>query len=113
DQQYDADDSDDAEIHARAHQREQRANSRRGKRREDGHWMNKTLIENAEHDIDGDDRGDDESQFSAERGLEGECCALEMSDHTGGKADIALRLADHLHCLPERDAGGETEGNGG
>ena len=80
DQKHDADDRDDVEIVARDHQRQQRAHAGRRQRRKDRDRMDVALIEHAQHDIDGDDGGEDQQQLVAERGLEGERRALEARD---------------------------------
>ena len=49
------------------HQRQQRADSGRRQRRENGERMDEALIKHAEHDIDGDDRGQDQEQLIGER----------------------------------------------
>jgi hypothetical protein len=47
------------------HQREQRAHAGRGQRREDGDGVDVALVEDAEHDVDGDQRGEHEDRLVA------------------------------------------------
>ena len=67
DQKDDADDGDDGQIVAGHHQRQQRADSGGRQRREDGERMDEALIEHAQHDIDGDDRRQDQEKLIGER----------------------------------------------
>ena len=70
DEQDDADQRDDAEVRARDEQREQRADAGRRQRGDDGDGVDVALVEHAEHDVDGDQRGEDEQRLVGERGLE-------------------------------------------
>ena len=56
DEQDDADKSHDTEFHAEEQQREDRTDGSRRQSREDRERMNITLVQHAEHDIDGDER---------------------------------------------------------
>ena len=65
----------------------------RRQRREDGDRMDEALVEHAEHDVDRDDRGEDQEELVAERRLEGERRALEARDDAVRHADVGFRLA--------------------
>ena len=77
DQEDDADDRDDAEIAAVEHQRQQRADPGRRQGREDRDRVDVALVQHPQHDVDRDDRGDDQHQLVAERRLKGQRRALE------------------------------------
>ena len=70
DQQDDADDADDVEVHAEEQQREDGADAGGGQRGEDGDGMDVALIEHAQHDVDGDERGEDEDRLVGQRCFE-------------------------------------------
>ncbi len=63
DQEDDPDQRHDVELHPAQHQRQQRAHPRRGQRGEDGHRVDVALVEHAEHDVDGDQRGQDQDRL--------------------------------------------------
>src|SRR4029077_11805843 len=90
DQQHDADDGDDVEIVARDDEGEQSADAGGRQRREDRHRVDKALIENAQHDVDGDYGGQDQEQLVLQRGLEAEGGALEAGQDAGRQFDVAL-----------------------
>ena len=66
DEQDDADDGDDAEVLAEEHEREQGAHAGRGERGKNGDGVNEALVQNAEHDIDRHQRGQDEQSLIGE-----------------------------------------------
>src|SRR5581483_9260163 len=82
----------------------------RGERREDGEGVDVALVEDAEHDVDGDERGEDEQRLVGERGLEGLGGALEARADARREPEVARRLLDGGDGLAEGDAGGEVEG---
>ena len=101
------------EIVAGDHQRQQRADAGRRQRREDRDRMDEALVEHAQHDIDGDDRGQDQEQLVGQRRLERQRRALEAGDDAERLADVDLRLLDRIHRLAERGARRQVEGDGG
>ena len=98
-----------AEVVAGQHQREQRADAGRRQRRQDRDRVDVALVEHAEHDVHGDDRGEDQQQLVGERRAEGERRALEVGLHAGRQAELRLRRLDRLHRVAERRAGREVE----
>ena len=62
--------SDHAEIVAERHQRQQYADAGRRQRREDGDGVDETLVEHAQHDVDGEDGGQDQERRRLQRLLE-------------------------------------------
>ncbi len=65
DQQDHPNQRNQAEFGARQQQRQQRAHRRRRQRREDGHRMDKALVEDTEHHIHGDQRRQNQPQCVA------------------------------------------------
>ena len=116
DQQDDADDGDDAEILAEDDEREQRANAGRGQRGKNCDGVDEALIEDAEHDVDGDQRGENQQRFVGERVLERRRGALEIGLQAGGKVKVLGNLVDVLIAVPSDALGARlnetvTEGN--
>ena len=89
DQQDDADERDDVNSVPADHQGEQRADARRGQRGEDRDRVDVALIEHAEDDVDGDERGEDEQRLVAERRLKGLRRALESGLECSRAAELA------------------------
>ena len=67
--------------------------------------MDVALVENAEHDIDRDQRGQDEQRLVGERRLEGLGGALEARADARRQADVARGALDRGDRVAERDAG--------
>ncbi len=59
DEQDDADERDDAQVGSGEQQRKNGAYAGRGQRGENGERMDQALVEDAEHDIDGNQRGEE------------------------------------------------------
>ena len=112
DQQDDADDGHDVEILPGDHQRQQGADSRRRQGREDGDRVDEALIEHAQDDVDGEDRGGDQHELVVERILEGEGGPLEVGQDAGREGDLALGALDGVDRLAEGCAWREVEGDG-
>ena len=81
---------------------EQRADAGRGQRREDGHRVDVALVEHAQHDVDADDRGQDQPQLVGERGLVGVRGAEEGRGDRRRQRDVLRRLPDRAR--PRRPA---------
>ena len=76
-EQNDADESDDAEVGSGEQQRQDCANPGRRQRGENREWVNQALVENAENDVDGDERSKNKIGLVLERILEGLRGSLE------------------------------------
>ncbi len=109
DQQDDPDERDHAEVDAADEQRQDRADAGRGQRREDRDRVDVALVEHAEHDVDGHERGEDEQRLVRERGAEGLRRALEAPIDARGKSDLAGRPLDEVDAGAERRAGRQVE----
>ena len=96
----------------RDEQRQERADAGRGERREDRHRVDVALVEHAEDDVDGDERGRDEQPLARQRVLEGLGGAREARDHARREHHVALRGVDRVDGLAERRVGREVEGEG-
>ena len=70
DQHQQADHRDDREVEAEQPSAQQRADRRRRQAGQDGQRMDEALVEDAEHDVDRDDRAEDEQALVGERVLE-------------------------------------------
>ena len=74
--------------------------------------MHEALVQDAEDDVDGDQRGEDEEAFVRERTFEGGCGSLVVGDDALGEVGVFDDLVDGVECLAERVAGGEVERDG-
>ena len=109
DEQENADQGHDAEIGAGDEQGENRADAGGRQRGENGERMDQALVKDAEHDVDGDESGEDEIGFVLERLLEGLRRALEGGVNGGGHAHIALGLFERGYGIAQRDVGCEIK----
>ena len=71
DEQDDADEGDDRKLALAHHERQERADARGRQRGKNGDRVDVALVEDAEHDVDGDERGEDEHRLARERFAEG------------------------------------------
>ncbi len=84
-----------------------------GKRRQDRDRMDEALIEHAQHDIDRDDRRQDEQQISLpSEAWKASAAPWKTVTMLARHADLLLGLADGVDRLAERDAGRQIEGDG-
>ena len=112
DEQENAEHGDHAEIEVDRHQHEQRADAGGGKRRQDGDRMDGALVEHAEDDVDGHERGGDEQRLAGERGEKGVGVALEGGDQRLRLSALLLDLPDGVDRVAERHARLQIEGYG-
>ena len=112
DEQDDADERHDREIGARDEQGQDRAAAGRGQRGDDRERMDEALVQDAEHEIDGHQGGQDQEGLVGEGGLEGLRRALETAVDGGGDADPLQGGLDGAGGGGERGARGEIEGHG-
>jgi len=63
DEKNDADHGDDGKLSPEKHERDQRAYASGRQRRDDRQRMNQALVENAENDVDGEQRSQDENRL--------------------------------------------------
>ena len=111
DQQDDADDGDHAQILAEEHERQQRAHAGRRQRGENGDGVNEALVENAEHDVDGDQRGQNQQRFIGERIVERCRGALEVGLQAGREVEILGHLVDVVDGRAQRGVRRQVERN--
>jgi hypothetical protein len=83
----------------REQEREQRADARRRQRRQDRDGMDVALVEHAEHDVHGDDRGEDQPDLvsSDERNAAAAPCSFTCADR---HVDVALRRSIAFTASP-------------
>src|ERR1700733_6778112 len=86
DEQQDADGGDDRELGIEQPQRQRRADAGREQRRENGERMDQALVEDAEHDIDRDERCAEQKRHARLRLLEGRGGGGEGAPDGGGGA---------------------------
>ncbi len=108
DQQNDADDADHVEILAGDHQRQQRPDAGRGQRRQDRDGMNEALVQHAQHDVDGDEGGDQQEDLARQGILESLGGTQALSSTAA--SDRPQRLGPRRPCW--RCAFGQVEGYG-
>src|SRR5207253_6309569 len=71
--------------------------------------MDITLVQNPEHDVDGDERRENQPRLVRQRSLEGLGCALKTPPNTGRQADLLSSPLDRCHRVTERVARREIE----
>ena len=94
--------ADHAKILAEQHQRQDGADAGRRQRRENGDRMNVALIQHAEHDVDGDERRQDQPGLSGQRFREFGGVAGIDADDAAGHADPRLDRLDGVDGVAER-----------
>ena len=112
DQQDDADQGDHRQLGVHHHQRQQGADTRGGQRGENGDGVDVVLVENAEHDVDGDQRGQDQIRLRVQGGLKGLRGSLEARTNRGWQSEAALQLLDRGDTLSQRSIQRHIEGEG-
>src|SRR5262249_58408321 len=106
------DEGDHAEIGPAEQQGEDGADAGGGERGEDGEGMDVALVEDAEDDVDGDQRGEDQQRLVGERGLEGLGRSLERGTEARRETETTGGGLDGGDGVAEGDPGGEVEGEG-
>ena len=93
-------------------ERDERAETRRRQGRDDGQRMCEALVEHAQHDVDGDQRREDEQRLL--RGLlrEGRRVARRLAAQSRRCMHLRHRLVDVLQGVVERVTGAGIVGNG-
>src|SRR3989442_1325800 len=109
-EENDPDESDDVERRAAELQGQDRADARRRQRREDRDRVDVALVEHTQHDVDGDEGGEDQDGLVGERGLEGLRGALEARVHRQREPDLALGGPDRGDGVAQRRVRRQVEG---
>ena len=114
DQEDDANQRDDGELLTRYHEREQRAEPGRGQRREDRERVYQVLIEDTQHEIDGDKSREDEKRRRGLLLLKGKRLAGKLHVNRTGYMEILPDLQDLRQNLADADilSGVEADGHG-
>ena len=73
--------------------------------------MNEALIQNAEHDIHRNERGQNQQAFVRERTLKRSGSALVVRDHAAGQIRFRDDFVDRVERFAERRSGSEIERN--
>src|SRR5713226_3712625 len=106
----DTDERDDAEIVAGKQQRENCADAGRGQRGKNRDGMNVALIEHSQHDVNGDDRGQNEPGLTRKRIVKGSRGSLETGVDAARQIDFLFRLRDRRGGLAQGNSGSKIEG---
>ena len=109
DEKNDADQRNQAEIKSVGHQDRERADAGRWQRRQDRQRMNIAFVEDAEDQIDHDQRRQDEERHRAQRLLEGLCGALKARGQRCGRPHRRHRFLDSVGRLSQRHPLGKIE----
>ena len=112
DEQDDADEGDQRELGIEELQRQQRAEPGRGQRGNDRERMRQALVEDAEHDVDGNERGDDQQRLRADRLAKGARIAGIFRMQRIGHVHLRDRLLDAPCRLLDWRVLVETEADG-
>ena len=78
-----------------------RADAGRGQRGEDGDGVDVAFVEHAQHDVDGDERGEDQQRLVGERALKGGGGSLEAGIDAGRQADALFDCVDRLDGIAQ------------
>ena len=110
DQHQQADDRDEAQVHAEQPQRQQRADDGRRQAGQDRERVNVALVEDAQHDVDRHDRRHQQDALVGQRVLEGLGVAGRSRwSSVAGNFCSAFDLVDARHRIAERNAGRQIE----
>jgi hypothetical protein len=112
DQQDDADQRHHVQLRAGEQQGQEGADAGRRQGREDGDRVDVALVEHAQDEVDGDQRGQDQQRLVGERRLERLRGALEAAVDGGGQVERADRLGRGGDRGAQRDARREVERQG-
>ena len=94
DKQDDAYDRDHAQILAEQHESEQSSHAGRRQSGKNRDGMNETFIQDAQHDVNGHQRGQNEQCFVRQRILERSRRALKIRLQAGRHVHVFLHLVD-------------------
>ena len=111
DQHDHADHGDDAEIHAKQLQGDQRADAGRRQARQNRQRVDEVLIEDAQNDVDHQDGREQQHALIGDRLLKDLSAALEARRDGCRQSDFACHLFDRLHRFAQRHAGSKVEGD--
>ncbi len=112
DQQHNANDGDDVQILLKEHQCEHRAYARRRQRGDDRQGMDQAFIQNAENDVDRQQRRQNQQGLGAQRLLVGQQRAGKKALQRGRRAQPLLHLADGQCGIAQRYVRREVKGHG-
>src|SRR5262245_17216910 len=110
DEQDEADNGDHREFGFCEHESEERADTRGWNRGKNSDGVNETLVENAENDVHGRQRSDDQYQHRGLRILKSLGGSLKSAVNGGRHAKFALQVLDFDDGVAERAAGTKVEG---
>src|SRR5665213_4407301 len=112
DQHQHPDDGDHAEVEAEDAQRQQRADHRRRQAGQDGQRMDEAFVENAQNDVDRQDRGKEQQPLSGGGILEYLGRPGEAGRYRGGQRKLLLDHRNLVGGVTQRHAGRQVERDG-
>ena len=112
DQHDDADEGQQVELHAKDHQREQRAEAGRRQSRENRDRMDEALVEHAQHQVDDQNRHHQQHSQVAHRGLERLARCPGRLVLTVAGSGVVGEPFHVVERLAKRDAGRDVERDG-
>src|SRR5579872_3202564 len=112
DQQDNSNQRYDIQVIPGQQQRHNGAHTRRGQRGKNRNGMDIALVEDAQHNVHRNYRGQNEPGFGGERVTERRRRSLETGVNAGRNADRALRVLNGAGGVAQRSAGSQVEGQG-
>src|SRR5580698_6679258 len=112
DEQDNSYERDDAEFLAADQQSQDCSHAGGGQRGKNRDGMDVTLVENAEHDVNGDERGQNQDWLVAQRSLERSSGALKRGLHAERHSDFLLSFINCFGGFAQRSVGSEIERDG-
>src|SRR6266436_9884728 len=110
DKQDYADQGDDAEVQMEKTESEQGADAGRRQRRKNRNRMNVALIQDAENDVNDDDRRQQKYRLGRKRSLEGLSRTLKRGMNCGRHSDLPLHVLNITDGIAKRRVRREIEG---
>ena len=112
DQQNDADNRHHAQVLTEQHQRQQRAHTGGWQRRENRDRMDEAFVQNSQHDVDRDQRRQNQQRLVRERVVERCRRALKVGLQAGGRIQLVGQLVNLADRRAERRVRSQIERDG-
>src|SRR6266566_1152351 len=110
DEQDDANEGHDPKLRVAQKKSKDGANARRRKRGQDRDGMDVAFVQNAENDVNGDDRSKNQDWLIRKRPEEGRRGPLKRALNAGWHVQFLLRAVDGVNRIAQRCAWSEVEG---
>src|SRR6266851_1180530 len=109
DQQNDSDQRNHTQVHMKQQQRQNRAHARRRQRRQNRDRVNVALIQHTQHNVDDDQRRQNQQRLILQRSLKRPRRSLKLRIHTGRHIQLRLRPVHRIHRIADRLARRQIE----